>query len=64
MMRARLNEMGWVDEVKSESKGSPSFFLRSGMCLLIVRAESSREDEFQDVLAQVSSHAQCTRFSL
>ena len=53
-MRAVLNEAGWVDEVKGESKGGCLFVFFS-VCFMV--AERSRCEDFGRVLEQVSGHA-------
>ena len=54
MMRSVLNEVGWVDEVTSESKGG--FVFVFFFCVFMM-AERSRCEDFESVLEQVSGRA-------
>lgn len=54
VMRSVLNEVGWVDEVTSGSKGG--FVFVFFFCVFMM-AERSRCEDFESVLEQVSGRA-------
>lgn len=54
-VRSVLDDAGWVDEVRSESRGGSALFL---CCSMFTAAEHSRRGDFERVLEHVAGRAQ------